>query len=221
MLSANFPTVFAIRLLMLAIGALVLKTTASVVLGYVDYLPPNFDADFLLGREAYFWGAYGIAFYVHLLAGPLSLVLTLLLVSTTLRCHFPTWHRWLGRVQVANILLLLTPSGLWMSWYAATGTIAAVGLALLAIATALCTIIGWRFAIRRQFLEHQHWMQRTYLLLLSAVVIRILGGLATVWEFNATWIYPASVWISWLVPLVIFELWRWHRAGRVQPSAVT
>lgn len=221
MSSVTLPTALPLRLLKLAIAALVLKTTASVVLGYVDYLPPNFDAHFLLGREAYFWGAYGIAFYVHLVAGPLSLVLALLLVSTTLRSSFRAWHRWIGRVQVANILLLLTPSGLWMSWYAATGTIAAVGLALLAMATAVCAGMGWRSAVRRQMASHQQWMQRTFLLLLSAVVIRVLGGLATFFELDAVWIYPASVWISWLLPLAMYEFWAQYRASPVPARLAT
>jgi len=48
-------------------------------LGYVDYFSPRVGDDFLIGRGKNFWGAYGIAFYVHLLAGPLSLVLALLI----------------------------------------------------------------------------------------------------------------------------------------------
>jgi hypothetical protein len=43
------------------------------------------------------------------------------------------------------------------------------------------------------------------LLLCSAVVIRLLGGSATVLRFDAEWVYPASVWASWVLPLVICE----------------
>ena len=42
--------------------ALILKVTAGVVLVYRDYFPANFDADFLLLRESYFFGAYSWAF---------------------------------------------------------------------------------------------------------------------------------------------------------------
>jgi hypothetical protein len=42
--------------LTVAAALLIVKVTLSVILGYRDYLPPNFDADFLLGRESYFWG---------------------------------------------------------------------------------------------------------------------------------------------------------------------
>ena len=47
---------------------LICKVTLSVVIGYRHYLPPNFDSDFLQGRQAYFWGAYSGAFYMHLVA---------------------------------------------------------------------------------------------------------------------------------------------------------
>ena len=62
------------RVLMGAAVLLILKVTLSVVVGYRDYLPPDFNSDFLLGREAYFYGAYRWAFYAHLISGPMSLV---------------------------------------------------------------------------------------------------------------------------------------------------
>jgi hypothetical protein len=187
---------------------LVLKVTLSVVIGYREYLPPNFEADFLLGREAYFWGPYASAFFAHLAVGPVSLVLGTLLISERFRRFAPRWHRRLGRVQVAGILLLLVPSGLWMARYAVTGAAAGAGLATLAVATAVCTALGWRRAVQRRFGEHRQWMWRTYLLLCSAVIIRLIGGLATVLESDALWVYPLSAWGSWLVPLAISECWR-------------
>jgi hypothetical protein len=187
---------------------LIIKVTLTVLLGYRDYLPPNFQADFLLGRERYFWGAYSIAFYIHLAAGPLSLLLGTLLLSDRFRQAAPRWHRRLGRFQAAGILLFLVPSGLWMAPYAQTGLVAAAGLAVLAIATAACTLLGWRAAVARRFDAHRRWMSRTYLLLLSAVVIRLIGGLATILHSDALWLYPLSVWASWLLPLLAFESFR-------------
>ena len=203
------PPSSAIRRLLTVVAALlILKVTLSVVIGYRDYLPPNFEADFLLGRESYFWGPYSYAFYTHLLAGPASLLFGTILISERFRRLAPKWHRRLGRVQVVCILLLLTPSGLWMARYALTGAAAGAGLASLAIATAACTALGWRTAVMRRFDEHRRWMWRTYLLLCSAVVIRLIGGLATVLQFDALWVYPLAAWASWLVPLAIYECWR-------------
>ncbi|MCE9556204.1 MAG: hypothetical protein K8T91_22885, partial [Planctomycetes bacterium] len=54
------------RLLTILAAVLIWKVTLSVVLGYRNYVPPNFESDFLLGRETYFWGPYRWAFYTHL-----------------------------------------------------------------------------------------------------------------------------------------------------------
>ena len=61
--------------LALLAGLLILKVTVSVLLGYRDYFPPNFESDFLRGRQAYFFGAYQWAFYTHIASGPVSLIL--------------------------------------------------------------------------------------------------------------------------------------------------
>jgi hypothetical protein len=193
------------RLLPILAAVLIWKVTFSILFDYRHYIPPDFHSDFLRGREGYFWGAYGWAFYAHLLAGPPSLLLGTLLVSKRIRRFAPHWHRRMGRLQTATVLLLLVPSGLWMARYAESGAAASAGLGLLAIATATCVTLGWRSACKRQFADHGRWMWRTLVLLCSAVVIRLIGGLATVLQVDAAWLYPLSTWLSWLVPLIVLE----------------
>lgn len=191
---------------MLLAVVLIVKVTLSVILGYRAYFPPNFDSDFLRGRQTYFFGAYRWAFYTHIFSGPASLLLGLILVSDEFRKRFPMSHRSLGKVQAALVILLLCPSGLWMAYYAQTGTYAAIGFFVLGIATGMSVLLGWRAAVKRRFAEHRRWMFRSYLLLCSAVVLRIIGGLATVTGVGDSWAYPLASWASWVVPLAAFEL---------------
>lgn len=204
------------KALTLAVGLLIVKVTVEVMLGYRNYFPPDFSSDFLRGRDDYFFGSYQWAFYPHIASGPVALSLGMILISQRFRQRFRKWHRVLGRIQIANILLLLTPSGVWMAYYAAPGTSAAVGFALLACLTAMCAAFGWRAAVRRRFAVHQLWMSRSFLLLCSAVVLRLLGGLATVSGIHAEWFDPAASWASWMLPLAVFELSRLlkRRTGR-------
>lgn len=183
---------------------LILKTIAAVLANFPDYFPPNFHSDFLFGRDSYFFGWYRWAFYIHILTGPFTLMAGLVLLSKGLRNRFSHWHRRLGRVQVATILLLLTPSGLAMSWHAATGPIAACGFAVLALITAACATLGWQAAVHRRFNTHRQWMLRCYVLLCSAVVLRVIGGVSDV--YGIEWTYPYAAWVSWLVPLAILEV---------------
>ena len=185
---------------------LIFRVTLSVILIYRDYLPPNFDSDFLRGRQRYFFGSYQWAFYVHIATGPCSLVLGMFLMSEQFRLRFRRWHRCLGRIQTAVILLLLTPSGLWMAFYAETGVIAGTGFAALAVATGVCTSLGWRSAVKRQFIEHRRWMWRCFILLCSAVVQRVMGGLGTTAGIEGEWAYQLASWSSWLLPLAVFEV---------------
>lgn len=185
---------------------LIVRITAAVVLSYRDYLPPSFDSDFLAGRQPYFFGHYQWAFYTHIASGPCTLILGMVLLSERLRHRFPALHRTLGRVQVVCVLALVTPSGLWMAFYAATGVMAGTGFATLALATSVSVAMGWRAAVQQRYGDHRRWMCRCYVLLCSAVVLRIMGGLTQVTGLEAEWIYPVSAWASWLLPLAAFEI---------------
>jgi hypothetical protein len=194
------------NLLPFVAALLIIRVTVAVLLNYRDYLPPNFESDFLQDREGYFWKGYHWAFYMHLVSGPLSLILGMILISDRFRMRFPKWHRYLGRIQAFNVLFLVAPSGLLMAYYAMTGPIAAMGFAVLAIATAVCVAMGWRTAVQRRFVQHRLWMQRCFVLLCSAVVVRVIGGLLTVIDYGPAWTYQAAAWGSWVVPLLVFEL---------------
>jgi hypothetical protein len=193
-------------ILVLAACALILKVTAVVVMNYRDYLPPKFESDFLQDRGAYFWNGYHWAFYTHIVAGPWTLIAGMVLLSNRFRKRYPAWHRYLGRSQAAIVLLMIVPSGIWMAMYAETGAVAGAGFGSLAVATGLCVYRGWRMAVGRKFAEHRRWMLRCYILLCSAVVLRLTAGFFIVTDIDGAWIYPMSAWASWLIPLAIFEL---------------
>ena len=95
------------RVIKFLAGILILKVMVSVVLKYGAYWPPNFAADFLRGREPYFFGSYQWAFYAHIVTGPVSLALGLLLVSDYIRRKWPKWHKTLGRIQGFVVLLVV------------------------------------------------------------------------------------------------------------------
>jgi hypothetical protein len=190
----------------LAVG-LILRVLASILANYPDYFPPNFGSLFLEGREATFTGAYRPAFYVHIFSGPIVLVTGLILLSTYLRLHHSVWHRWLGRLQVLVLLLFVLPSSVVMSRHSFGGWPAGLSFLALSVATAGCAIVGVVYARRRRFTQHRRWMLRSYVLICSAVVLRLISGAAgLIGVSSAEGAYIVAAWSSWLIPLAAYEL---------------
>ncbi len=122
----------------LAAFALVARVTIGVILGYVDYFPPNFYSQFLTGRKSYFYGSYQIAFWIHIIFSPPVMFSGMWLLSNRLRSRYPAFHRRLGRAHVLVVLCFVAPSGLWMSCYATTGLWAGSAFAASSCATFVC-----------------------------------------------------------------------------------
>jgi len=194
--------------------SLIIRVTIGVLLNYRDYFPPNFESEFLRGRQDYFFGSYQWAFYAHLVSGPVTLILGLVLISDQFRLKFRNWHRRLGRFQCLCILFVVSPTGLWMALHVDSGPVSAIGFATLAILTAFFVMMGWRAAVKRRFVSHRKWMLRCFLLLCSAVVLRLVAGFVSLIHYEREWIYLASAWVSWLVPLLVFEIWQWRRDSK-------
>lgn len=210
--TAKLNTQQAIRLIRLLSAILIAKVTFSVVANNANYFPPDFQSEFLIGRRHYFYGFYQYAFYAHVISGPISLLLGVILVSTEFRQRWRVAHRRIGKIQIVNVVLMVAPSGLVMAWRAIGGVVSVSGFAVLALLTAGTATMGYVTARQRQFESHGRWMFRCFLLLVSAVVLRLVAGISVVTESGGDWLYPASAWLSWLGPLALYEAaWRLRR----------
>ncbi|HWG43044.1 MAG TPA: DUF2306 domain-containing protein [Gemmataceae bacterium] len=186
---------------------LILRVLVAILANYPDYFPPNFDSLFLQGREAMFTGAYRAAFYVHIVSGPLVLFNGLILLSETVRHRHGGWHGWLGRVQVVVLLLFVLPSSVVMSRHAFGGWPAGLSFFLLSAAAASCAIAGVVYARRRLYDRHRRWMIRSYVLICSAVTLRLISGTAgLVGVPSPEGAYIFAAWSSWLFPLAAYEI---------------
>jgi len=186
---------------------LILRVLAEILANYPDYFPPNFGSLFLQGREATFTGAYRVAFYVHIFSGPAVLFNGLILLSEYVRRRHGGWHRCLGRVQVVVLLLFVLPSSAVMSRHTFGGWPAALSFLLLSAATASCAIVGVVYARRRRYDRHRRWMLRSYVLICSAVALRLISGTAGLVGMPAPEpAYIFAAWSSWLFPLAVFEI---------------
>jgi|GEM_PF-1360873 len=189
---------------------LFVKTFGAVLYEYRWYFPLDFrQSAFLVGREASFVGSYRIAFYVHLLAGPIALLAATFLMVSGLQkgSRLRRWHPIVGRLQLVAVVPL-SISGMIMARNAFTGPIAGASFFVLAI-LALCTCIAAGVtAMRKNFIAHQVWATRCFVLLCSPLLLRIVGGIALVTGLDSENLYRWNAWCSWLVPLMTYELLR-------------
>jgi uncharacterized membrane protein len=186
---------------------LILRVLATILASYPDYFPPDFDSLFLQGREATFTGLYPPAFYVHIVSGPVVLVNGLILLSERVRRRHDGFHRVLGRVQVVVLLLFMLPSSVVMCRHAFGGWRAGLSFLLLSAVTAGCAVAGVVHARRRHYDRHRRWMLRCYVLICSAVALRLMSGAAgLVGVASSEGAYIVAAWSSWLIPLVVFEI---------------
>lgn len=195
--------------LSMSVGAMILAP-----FGY--YFAADLEYGFLRDkREFFFSSGYCFAFYAHIIAAPIAFISGTLQVSHTLRQHWPRLHRWLGRLYCISILVAASPGGLVMGFWAYGGLSSQLCFSLLAGLTWIATFLGWCFGRRGNAQCHAKWMMRSYVLLASAICLRMLHPILSGFELSHELTYQLSVWMSWLLPLSVLEMGnlRRYRAG--------
>ncbi|WP_425615665.1 DUF2306 domain-containing protein [Anatilimnocola sp. NA78] len=196
-----------------ALGILGLKVLGSILLEYRWYFPPNFvESAFLTGREESFTRTYALAFYTHILSGPPTILLGTFLLWSRGAGRFRVWHRWAGRLQMILIFAALVPSGLVMATQAFAGPLAGWGFATLTLATAASAALAvWHVRAGRIQL-HERWACRLFILLVSPLILRLVSGVLIVTGQESATAYILNAWLSWLVPLIAYEIWQRTRS---------
>jgi hypothetical protein len=202
-----------VTVLVAAAAILALKVLVTIVWEYQRYFPADFESAFLSGKRAFFHGGYRFAFYAHILVGPATIVLAAILLHSGFRQSYQYLHRSVGRIQAAFVLLVLVPSGLVMSVKAYAGPIASAGFATLSLATAVTMVLAIDRARRGLLLSHRRWAVRTAILLTSPLFSRVIAGAAITMNLETETFYWINAWVSWLVPLVGYEMLLQFRSG--------
>jgi Predicted membrane protein (DUF2306) len=85
-------------------------------------------------------------------------------------------------------------------------------LATLGAAWLVCAAMGYRAALNRRFPSHQAWMTRSYVLVWSFVLCRLIGEIPSFPQLGSG---GAIAWLSWTVPLMVCEVaLQWHSGRR-------
>jgi Predicted membrane protein (DUF2306) len=155
------------------------------------------------------------AFVLHTTFGGLALLLAPWQFVGRLRRTYPHVHRWAGRCYVGCVAIS-GAAAYPVALGTVAGPIAAAGFSLMATAWLATTLLAWRAARQRRFAAHRRWMVRSFALSLSAVTLRValLVPLQSSLDFMP--IYRLTSWASWIVNLLLAELWL--RLGAARPA---
>ena len=69
------------------------------------------------------------------------------------------------------------------------------------------TLVAWRAVRQRRYAAHRRWMIRSFALALSAVTLRVALLVPTLMQLDFLPIYRVTSWASWIVNLLLAELW--------------
>lgn len=181
----------------------------TILWEYRFYFPPDFDKSFFLaGRRVSFPGWYAFGFYLHIVSGPVAIVAVLVMLATGKSKRFRTVHRTTGKLLALLTVFAVCPGGLIMAFKAIGGTVSTYGFCCLAVATAFSILATAHYARKKQIKAHMTWAYRSAILLCSPIALRLCSGLFAVTNVETLNTYRATVWLSWILPLVIFELVR-------------
>ena len=162
--------------------------------------------------------AHGVTLYLHVIGG-LSVIVAgggALYIGWTRKAF--KRHRWFGysylglgsMMALSALALSIEAPHEPRSLYVATGTLAAVWLAVAAMAL--------RAARNRRFLVHRDWMIRSYVLTWTFVGCRIATNISLFPALAAEGV-TAAIWVNWIVPFVLCEIaLQWKAGSRAAPQ---
>ncbi|MFN8007047.1 MAG: DUF2306 domain-containing protein [Terriglobia bacterium] len=150
--------------------------------------------------------AHRIGIYAHIFCSAFALALGPVQFWTRFRNHYPSAHRWVGRIYLSVGVLVGGAAGLFMAFHAFGGIVPRLGFACLAIAW-LYTGTQAFLAIRAgKVAEHRRWMVRNFGMTMAAVTLRIYLPLARAGGIDFADAYPFVAWLCWVPNLFIAEL---------------
>jgi hypothetical protein len=162
----------------------------------------------------------------HILFGSVALLTCCLQMWPWLRRSRPDIHRRAGRAYVFCGVLPAGIALLGVAPLSSTGFVSQVGNTLLALLWMPVTWAGYRAARRRRYREHREWMIRSFALTTSIVVNRLwlvlmfavlLPQRDTTFHGDEDALIDAaagaSVWLGWVVNLLVAEWWLHRRRG--------
>jgi uncharacterized membrane protein len=148
---------------------------------------------------------------LHILPGALFLLFGFLQFSSRIRARWVAFHRWSGRVLLAAACILIVPA-LFLGLLTPYGGIGeAIAIALFGGVFPIILAVGFAAIRRGDVTRHRAWMTRAFAIGVGVSIERLFFGpldlLLTPAGFRPPAIFAISIWMAWIVAVVVAELW--------------
>lgn len=199
------------------VRGLIVFLAISLSINALTYI--NFDSTYgflKLKQQAIATGWYLPAYYAHVLAAGIILLVGLLQLSDLIRLRWLYLHRSLGKIYVFGILFFAAPGGLMMSFF--------IGRGPWVLASFLLQCSLWFYFTLRAFIAirkgdvptHREWMLRSFALTFAAITLRLYVFISS-WSFDLSQpaAYGVIAWMSWTLNLVAIEFYIRRKSTRL------
>ena len=188
------------RAALLAIGATVLFFTYEFVLQYFIWNEQSYG---------YYW-AFRLPLIFHVVGGLLALLSGLFQLWTGLGATNMQVHPMTGKIYLAGVAIGATGAfilSVSSSFFGPTFGVALFCLALAWVSTSGMAV----FCIRKGNTRlHRQWMIRSYILTFAFVTFRIFTDYIPYeawWGLTRPEISNATIWVSWVMPMMVYEIY--------------
>lgn len=148
---------------------------------------------------------YRALFYLHIAGGIVALSTGAFQFLPKFRKKRAKLHRKLGKAYVLGILLGGS-AGFIIAWFAQEGWVARIGFVGLAISWLFTTYRAYQHIRKREIVEHQKWMHRSYAITFAAVTLRLyLPLFLAAFGYSFSFAYPIIAWLCWVPNILVME----------------
>ena len=211
-------TVFTISQLALYVATLgILIFTGIMLLKIIPYMDFGFSTNFLGTKtDAVLYKThFRIAFYVHITTSLIVMGTGIFQFFPVILRKFPRFHRLMGKMYIALILLLAAPSGLVLAVYANGGLAAKVGFTIQCFVWWFTTYFAFMEIKRGNIAKHIDMMLRSYAVTLAAMSLRLESYIMYyAFETKPIETYLTVTWLSWVGNLLLIELFIYFGMGK-------
>jgi len=192
---------------------IVLFVGALITYSSIDYLNPDFAKGYLIDKKEVFYGVFRVGLYLHMIFAPLGLLLGTILVLFRIEKYKKT-HRLLGYQYIANSVLV-TFSGIILGFYAFGGLLSKLNFILLSSFFGIFVFKAYVNIRKRRVNLHKRFMTRSYILILSAINLRVLSFIfINFLGYSGKLTYLLIGMMSWIPFLIMYEVSLWIKSAK-------